>query len=145
MSRRGNPQFHAILKELGDTHDAKQEGYGKGDDHFANYRAGGRVVGLEADAYVVARIAEKMQRVEGWYARGEPSVNIQEELLDIAVMAVIAKVLAREERSPIKEEGPQGPLFDYDPPMKVYPQSRQLLPLRPRNLQRQQQPSSPED
>jgi hypothetical protein len=115
------------LKELGETHDAKQQGYGKGDDHFANYRAGGKVVGLEADAYVVARIAEKMQRVEGWYARGEPSVNIQEELLDIAVMAVIAKVLQKEEPS-----GPQPGELIHIRAEESLP--RQLMPLRPRNL-----------
>jgi len=94
---------------MGDLHDAKQQGYGTEHDPFANYHAMRRF-GVSPWRYVVYRVEEKMNRVQA-AVLGERSVDVVEELRDIAVMAAIAKVLYDEDTQPVvsaEEAGSRG-------------------------------------
>ena len=92
----GDPRFHAMLKEMGDLHDLKQEGYGSEGDPFANFHTMSRF-GIHPWQYVVGRIEEKMQRLASVMTREHSGVDEVEELRDIAVLAAIGKVLFEEE------------------------------------------------
>jgi hypothetical protein len=97
--RPGDPRFYAELKAMGDLHDEKQQGYGTEHDPFANYHAMRRF-GVSPWRYVVYRIEEKMNRIQA-AVMGERSVDVVEELRDIAIMAAIAKVLYEEDLKPV--------------------------------------------
>lgn len=86
-------RFHAILRELGELHDAKQADYGRGDDPFANVRASEE---WDVPAWVGAmvRANDKVRRLQSFVQNGRlVNEGVEDSLRDLAVYAVIALVL----------------------------------------------------
>lgn len=91
-------RFHELLAEAGRTHDAKQRDYGRGDDPFANVRASVEW-GLPAWVGAMVRLTDKVRRLQSLAQKGElanePAID---SFMDIAVYALIARVLYEEEQ-----------------------------------------------
>ena len=90
-------RFREILKELQEMHDKKQEDYGKVGDPFSNVRSS-EDFGIPAWVGSLVRGNDKMRRLQK-AAAGESLVNesVEDSLLDLAVYAIIALILFREE------------------------------------------------
>lgn len=91
-------RFHELLAEAGRTHDAKQADYGRSDDPFANVRASVDW-GLPAWVGAMVRLTDKVRRLQSLAQKGElanePAID---SFMDIAVYALIARVLYEQER-----------------------------------------------
>jgi hypothetical protein len=94
----GDPRFHAVLKEMGDTHDRKQQDYGTDGDPFANMNAAAEFgIAPWVGAYV--RINDKITRIKSFLKKGRvANESIEDSLIDIATYAAIALVLYREDQ-----------------------------------------------
>ena len=94
---KGDPRFHALLKEIGDLHDLKQADYGRSADPFANVRASADF-GIAPWKGCMIRANDKMKRIQK-FAQTETLKNesVEDSLKDLAVYALIALVLFREE------------------------------------------------
>lgn len=85
--------FHAILHEMGELHDRKQQDYGKDDDPFANVRAS-EEWGMPAWVGAMVRATDKVRRLQSFAAKGElANESVIDAFNDLAVYAVIARVL----------------------------------------------------
>ena len=93
----GSERFHALLKEIGDLHDKKQEDYGRPGDPFANVR-GSVEFGIKPWVGAMLRANDKMRRLQK-AAQGGTMVNesIEDSMMDLAVYALISLVLFEEE------------------------------------------------
>lgn len=93
---KGDPRFHAELARLGALHDKKQEDYGTEDDPFANVRSSIRF-GVEPWRGALVRMGDKVTRLEQYAHRGTLSnESFEDSLDDLAVYAIICKILHRE-------------------------------------------------
>lgn len=95
---KGDPRFHALLKEIGDLHDRKQADYGREDDPFANVRASSDW-GVASWVGALIRGTDKIKRLQK-AARGSTMANesVEDSMMDLAVYALISLILYREER-----------------------------------------------
>jgi hypothetical protein len=95
--RIGDPRFHAVLKEMADTHDRKQQDYGSDVDPFANLNATAQF-GISPWVGAYIRINDKLTRIKSFIARGTlANESLEDSLVDIATYAAIAVALYREE------------------------------------------------
>jgi hypothetical protein len=95
-TRAGDPRFHAVLKEMGDTHDRKQQDYGTDGDPFANIRAS-REFGVSPWVGAYIRLNDKITRIKSFIKKGNlANESLEDSLIDIATYAAIALVLYRE-------------------------------------------------
>lgn len=102
MTHPASLRFHALLKELADLHDKKQEDYGRVHDPFANVRAS-EEWGVPAWVGAMVRATDKLRRLQRFAQRGFlANEGVDDSLRDLAVYAVIALVLY-EEQSRSKE------------------------------------------
>lgn len=93
----GDPRFHALLKEIGDLHDKKQQDYGKDTDPFANVRASAEF-GVAPWIGALVRLNDKVTRLKQFSSRRAlANESAEDSMMDIAVYALIALVLYREE------------------------------------------------
>lgn len=97
MSRHpSSERFHEILKRVASTHDSKQADYGTDKDPFANVRAA-EDFGIPAWHGAAIRMNDKMRRVQTYIKRGHLNHDsVEDDLLDLAVYAIIALVLKEE-------------------------------------------------
>lgn len=100
-------RFHELLKEAGDLHDRKQTDYGRGDDPFANVRASDEW-GIPGWVGAMVRLSDKVRRLQALATKGalanEAAVD---SFMDIAVYALIARVLYEQENSGETHEDPK--------------------------------------
>jgi hypothetical protein len=93
----GDPRFHALLKQIGELHDKKQEDYGAETDPFANVRAS-REWGVAPWIGALVRLNDKVHRLKRFAQRGSlANESAEDSMMDIAVYALIALVLYREQ------------------------------------------------
>jgi hypothetical protein len=86
-------RFHAILRELGDLHDKKQQDYGLANDPFANVR-GSSEWGIKSWVGAMVRANDKLRRLQKYAQAGRLSnESVEDSFRDLAVYAVIALVL----------------------------------------------------
>jgi hypothetical protein len=86
-------RFHELLEHAGETHDRKQEDYGKGDDPFANVRAS-EDWGVPGWVGAMVRLTDKVKRLQSLRTKGYlANESAKDSFLDIAVYALIAYVL----------------------------------------------------
>lgn len=89
-------KFHALLKEAGDLHDAKQSDYGTGKDPFANIRAS-EEFGVDAWIGSIMRGNDKMARIKSFIEKGSlKNESLRDSLMDLAVYSLISLVLYEE-------------------------------------------------
>jgi hypothetical protein len=87
-----------ILEELRALHIRKAADYGADADAYANVRASA-AFGVPAWVGVAIRMNDKMIRLQSFARKGElENESAEDSLLDIAVYAVIALMLMREEK-----------------------------------------------
>lgn len=99
----GDAGFHAILKEIGELHNKKQADYGRKSDPFANIRAS-QDFGISPWIGAIVRGNDKMNRIKAFLINGNlKNESLEDSLLDLAVYAIIALRLRREEMSPEKQ------------------------------------------
>lgn len=93
----GDPRFHQLLREIAELHDRKQQDYGRSGDPFANVRAS-EEWGIRPWVGALIRATDKMKRLQK-AARGGKLANesVEDSLMDLAVYALIALILYREE------------------------------------------------
>lgn len=103
MAGRGDPRFHALLTQIGELHDKKQEDYGSDTDPFANVR-GSLDWGVEPWVGALLRAGDKVHRLQEFANRGTlANESAEDSMMDIAVYALIALVLYREASDPSKD------------------------------------------
>lgn len=92
-----SPKFHALLKQIGDLHDKKQKDYGSDSDPFANVRASAEF-GAKPWVGALIRLNDKIHRLKQFSKKGTlANESAEDSMLDIAVYALIALILYREE------------------------------------------------
>lgn len=95
----GDPRFHAVLKELADLHDQKQQDYGAPEDPFHNVRST-EEFGVPAWMGAMIRLNDKVKRLQSYARKGElANEGVVDSFRDIAVYAIIAEVLWREDQT----------------------------------------------
>ncbi len=93
----GDPRFHAELDRLRELHDKKQADYGRGADPLANLRASAEL-GIRPWIGAMVRMRDKFSRVCSFILNGKlKNESIQDSLDDIAVYAILTKILFNEE------------------------------------------------
>lgn len=103
-------RFHALLSEIGELHDRKQRDYGKDDDPFANVRAA-QDWGMPPWVGAFVRISDKVHRLKRFAARGElANESAEDSMMDIAVYALIALLLYREESDAAERAASPAPI-----------------------------------
>jgi hypothetical protein len=92
----GSPEFHQLLKEIGELHDKKQSDYGSDEDPFANVRAS-EEFGVPAWIGALVRLNDKVTRLKS-FAKKKTLANesAEDSMLDIAVYSLIGLLLYRE-------------------------------------------------
>lgn len=90
--------FIDILKILRDLHERKSKDYGKDNDPYANVREGADNWGIAPWIGAMIRASDKVARLQA-YARNGVLANegVEDSLQDIAVYAIIALILFRQE------------------------------------------------
>lgn len=92
----GDPRFHALLQQMGELHDKKQEDYGKKTDPFANVRAA-EDWGIPGWQGAMIRATDKIKRLQKFAREGKlANESVEDSLMDLAVYALIALILLRE-------------------------------------------------
>lgn len=99
MRHPGSERFHAILRELGETHDRKQADYGRDDDPFANVRAT-EEWGQPAWVGAMIRATDKVRRLQAYARKGTlANEGARDSFIDLAVYAVIGLVLWEQDQA----------------------------------------------
>jgi hypothetical protein len=94
---KGDPRFHALLREIGELHDKKQQDYGRDVDPFANVRAS-QDFGVAPWVGALVRLNDKVTRLKRFSERGSlANESAEDSMLDVAVYSLIALILYREE------------------------------------------------
>ena len=92
----GDPRLHALLAEIGELHDRKQQDYGRTGDPFANVRAS-EDFGVTGWIGTMIRANDKMRRVQSMALKGSlQNESLEDSLMDLAVYSLIAIILYRE-------------------------------------------------
>jgi hypothetical protein len=100
----GDPRFHALLRQIGELHDAKQRDYGSDIDPFANVRGSARW-GVEPWIGAMVRASDKVHRLQSYVANGSlANEGVEDSLMDLAVYALISLILFREKDAGINPE-----------------------------------------
>jgi hypothetical protein len=112
MAGRGDPRFHELLEEIGRLHDKKQEDYGTDGDPFANVR-GSAQFGVDPWVGALVRLNDKVHRLGEFSRKGAlANESAEDSMLDIAVYALIALILYREQSGGyLEENNKQGNVF----------------------------------
>lgn len=93
-------RFHELLGDAAELHDKKQADYGKDDDPFANVRASSDW-GVPAWIGAMVRLTDKVKRLQSLALKGElQNESALDSFDDIAVYALIARVLYEQESAP---------------------------------------------
>lgn len=93
-------RFHRILRDLGHLHDRKQADYGSDTDPFANVRASNEW-GIDEWVGAMVRATDKVRRLQSFARKGSlANESAVDAFDDLAVYAVIARVLYEEATSP---------------------------------------------
>jgi hypothetical protein len=96
--RRGDPRFLALLDDIEKLHADKQADYGRSNDPFANVRAS-EEWGVSPWIGALIRATDKVRRLQTFANKGELiNEGVEDSLMDLAVYALIALVLFREEQ-----------------------------------------------
>jgi hypothetical protein len=89
--------FVRVLEEIKALHDRKQADYGTDEDPFANVRASERF-GIRPWVGALVRLNDKITRLQTFIRKGRlMNESVEDSLMDIAVYAIIALVLYRED------------------------------------------------
>ena len=92
-------KFHGYLTEAGELHDLKQEDYGLDHDPFANVRASSEW-GIPPWQGAMIRANDKIRRLQTFAKKGElKNESVIDAFMDLAVYAIIARVLFEEEQA----------------------------------------------
>lgn len=96
MIPKGDPRFHALLREIGELHDRKQADYGRDEDPFANVR-GSAEWGVEPWVGALIRGTDKVKRLQKAARVGAlANETVEDSMMDLMVYAGIALILYRE-------------------------------------------------
>lgn len=91
--------FAKVLEEINEMHRKKQADYGSDNDPFANIRAS-ELFGMPAWLGAVIRANDKISRIQAFSRKGRlANETVEDSLLDLAVYAVIALTMYREEQA----------------------------------------------
>ena len=103
MQSSGTPSFDAILDELAAMHAKKNKDYGRATDPYANVR-GSQEWGIPPWVGAMVRATDKVKRLQKFAQTGSlENEGVEDSLIDLAVYALIALDLYREQGQPRKE------------------------------------------
>lgn len=92
-------KFKSILDEMAALHDKKQRDYGRDTDPFANVRAS-EDFGIDGWKGCLIRANDKIRRLQTYCRKGTlANEGVEDSLIDLAVYAVIALCLWREQQA----------------------------------------------
>ncbi len=95
----GRPEFYKLLDELRELYRTKNGDYSDGDHPLSNYR-GSADLGVPPWIAAMVRAKDKMSRIETFTRRGSLShESVEDSMKDLAVHALIALLLYREDRT----------------------------------------------
>ena len=95
--KAGDPRFHALLKEIGDLHDKKQEDYGVDEDPLANLRGSGEW-NIRPWVGAMNRAGDKVRRLQKYAKVGKlANESVRDSFMDNAVYSLLALILFDEE------------------------------------------------
>lgn len=122
-----NPDFEALLEEIFELHNRKNEDYAGDSNPFANFEYVARFTGLSVDKVIEVMIGIKYARLDVLLkAEGEPNFeSVEDTLLDVAVYGLIrlayrrmvSRTLAEEASQEVADEffeGADNPMWDVD-------------------------------
>ena len=90
--------FEEVLAELGMMHARKNKDYGRAHDPYANVR-GSQEWGIRPWVGAMVRANDKMKRLQVYAQTGQlANEGVEDSLIDLAVYAIIALILFREEQ-----------------------------------------------
>ena len=100
----GHPRFYEVLDDLANLHSRKAHAYEGSNPHYHNYRENGRLWMNDPSGfkYALMRAYEKMIRIQNMTLDATIPANdeaITDSLDDIAVIAIIAKILWEEKNN----------------------------------------------
>lgn len=96
-------EFDKVIQEIIALHAKKQADYGTASDPFANIRASQRF-SIPPWLGAVLRANDKISRIQSFCVNGNlKNESLEDSLMDLAVYAIIALALRREELNAAKE------------------------------------------
>lgn len=86
-----NPKFHALLKQMAETHDKKNADYSHGGNYYSNFEEAATAAGTDIGTVFRTMIGIKLARLNALSKEGKPPLNesVQDTLLDLAVYAAL--------------------------------------------------------
>jgi hypothetical protein len=96
-----NILFNSLIEEMKAMAALKQADYGSDTDPFANVRGGAQDMGLAPWIGAAIRMGDKMRRIQKAARLGVDSLNfdsVEDDLIDMANYALIARTLLEEEK-----------------------------------------------
>lgn len=117
----GDEGFKDLVWEIVSLHSRKQQDYGTNTDPFANVRAS-QDFGVSAWVGALIRMNDKVTRLKNFAERGQlANESAEDSMMDIAVYALIACLLYREESLGVAETKPAFPEAKYQAEDDGYP------------------------
>jgi hypothetical protein len=96
VARPGDARFHALLNEIADLHDKKQQDYGTSGDPLANIR-GSEQWGIPSWVGAMVRANDKVKRLQKLAKEGAlANEAARDSFMDLAVYALLALILFEE-------------------------------------------------
>lgn len=98
-----NPDFDALLKDLGSLHDRKNVGYATGEDPLQNFKIANRF-GIKTSLSIAVRLSDKINRWlnlmedEARNQVGESTEETMEDLVVYGMLWIVARDIERRER-----------------------------------------------
>jgi hypothetical protein len=103
-----NPEFHKLLKEIGELHDKKNKDYATAEDPLANLKDCERL-GQDPIMGTVVRMQDKMRRIENFFRNGIlRNESVRDSLIDLCVYSLLAVVIHDEENRKTAKQAKKG-------------------------------------
>ena len=86
-----NPKFHALLAQMAETHDKKNNDYAHDGNPYSNFEQAGATAGCSVDTVFAVLIGIKLARLQVLLGAGKAPNNesVQDSRLDLAVYSAL--------------------------------------------------------
>jgi hypothetical protein len=86
-----NPKFHSLLKQMGETHDRKNNDYAHDGNPYSNFEEAAATAGVSVDQVFAVLIGIKLARLKALMLSGKTPNNesVLDSKLDLSVYAAL--------------------------------------------------------
>lgn len=97
--RKGSKRFYELIDCMADIHQKKNSDYATDQDPLSNFKQAAKGVGITPFQYCMARVYEKMARLEQIIKKGSANnEGMLESTIDIANLVIIAQILWEQDK-----------------------------------------------